>query len=519
MIVLLISLACGLTTLWLPLGRDHGEMLFVSDLMLHGGAPYKDAWLIRPPGLLFIYGAAIAAFGKTTLTLRLLDIIWQSATALALAYLGRKFYNDLAGFFAGILYSIAYFLGNDYWNLGNGDAFIALPATLAMISLLPSNSGSKKIWDFASGLFIGIVFLIRYNHGLIFLPAIAIIFAYEVDEQSYHFWNRLRRLAVVMAGFIACVGLFVAYLYIKGALKDFFYILFVFLPKYAVQTYDEKIIRLLIAIASIHIKFGVKFILITIPAFLSIVFILVRERKKQRLVEISWLLAALIGIVSMLKFFGYHWLPLFAPLSLLAGLFFELVHRSLANRRIGWGLIGLAIACICVVSFFRLFGPVIIDRVRSSVALSTNQMSYQSYWKRFGNLQSGGDFSASANYLSAEYLMQHTTPGEPVFIWGNEALIYYLADRYPPTRFFSNYPIIAKWHSQSSYQTLLSDLRRKPPVFILLVSQDVMPWVTGQGRDSLTLLGLFPELRQFILDHYELTKTIENIHITKRKEN
>ena len=512
------SMLCGLTSCWLVLGRDQGIGLYIADVLRTGGAPYKDAWEIRPPGIFYIYAAAISAFGKTALALRLLDLITHTLTALALVHLGRRLYSESAGLWAGLLYPAVYFLGNDFWNLGNTDGSVALPSVLALCCVLEHRRGSRSAWDFGAGLLMGVVFLVRFTQGLIYLPVLALIFASQVHARPYGWTPRIFRLALITAGFLLINGLFVLHMHMRGALGDFLYTLFVFAPKYAVLTYDRNWTEFLRSIAGLHFFFTIKYALVTVPALLACSWIAVRERSAFGLAGILWLLSALLGMEVMAKYYAYHWLPLFAPLALMAGWFFGQVMRSLRTGRRVIGIAGLVILAYCVGSFAARFGPVAVERFRDAVSLSLGTQTQSDYLRKFDTLDRGSDFSATANYRSAEYLRQHTQPGDPVFVWGFETLIYYLADRNPPTRFCSNYPIVAKWHRQDWYEELVEQIKTTRPVYILLVSRDAMPWITGHGLDSLsTLKRNHPELRDFISENYDLETTIENIHLCRYK--
>ena len=519
LIVLLVSLVCAMSTLWLPLGRDHGIGLYIADVMLDGGAPYKDAWEIRPPGIFYFYAAAITAFGKNALALRLLDLLTHVLTALALFHLGRRLFGVGAGLVAGVVYPIVYFFGNDFWNLGNTDGSVALPSVLALLCLLGSRRGPRPAWDLLAGVLMGVVFLVRFTHGLLYLPVLALLFASGAHVKPCRFGSRFRRLVVVSLGFVGCLGLFLTHMGFKGALGDFFYTLFVFAPKYAVLTYDGDLMTFLKPAVRLHALFVTKYILVTIPALLGCLWIAVRERTAPGLAAVLWLVSALLGMEVMAKFYAYHWLPLFAPLSLLAGF---LIHRVLGSLRRGSyvvGIIGLVVLAYCAGSFTLRFGPVAYDRYGSALALSAGTMGVEDYRGRFDTWKRGSDFSATANYTCAAYLKQQTRPDDPVFIWGFETLIYYLADRRPPTRFCSNYPIVAKWHRQDWYEELLQTLKDRPPAYVLLVTHDAMPWITGHSLDSLgTLRARFPELRDFIDVNYELEATIENIHVCRLRK-
>lgn len=510
--ILLTVLIAGGPTLWLPLGRDQGNGLFIADVLRHGGAPYKDAWNILPPGIYYLYALGLEIFGKQPLTLRLLDLFWQTATALALCCLGARLFGRRAGLAAGLLYAVVYFLGNDFWNLGNTDAYVALPMTLALLAVLPQARGPRWLWDLSAGVAIGAAFLLRFTHGLLFLPVILLLFYGAEGSRRARLRAACRRLFTIGFGFILALAGILAHLWAAGAWDDFYYTLFVFAPRYAMLTHHGSAAAFLTFLAEVVAGFGWKFALLTGPALAMSVWALSRERNYRTLAAMLWLAGTLAGIAVMAKFYAYHWLPLFAPLALLTGWFYQALAGAWRRKLWPIAVPATALALGGLALFFSAFGPLGARRLVDVWQLSSGALTADAHRQRFDSLPHGGDFSASANYRAAAYLRLHTAPTDGVFIWGFETLVYFLADRRPPTRFCSNYPLIAKWRKPEWVEELTAALAANPPVYVVLVTRDAMPWITGQGRDSTALLKAeYPELREFILNNYRVEQVIENL--------
>lgn len=58
----------------LSFGRDQGIYATVADGILRGQMPYRDVWDFKPPGSSWLYALAQAAFGKTMLAVRLVEV-------------------------------------------------------------------------------------------------------------------------------------------------------------------------------------------------------------------------------------------------------------------------------------------------------------------------------------------------------------------------------------------------------------------------------------------------------------
>jgi len=513
LLILFAVIIAGWPTIWLPLGRDHGTAAYIGDLILKGKMPFTDAWEIRTPGIYYIYALAITLFGKTGEAVRYMDLLYQFFTALALYFLGRRWFNALTGTIAALLYVMVYFWSTDFWSLFDTDSTIALPAVLALLAILPHHRGPRAGWDFITGLLIAAVVLIRITQGLLFLPILTAILLERMNDRPYRWKARLFRILTMSLGFIGALGFYAAYLVYKGAFHDFYYTLFVFAPQYTALTQQKSFMDFLHFAAPIHWHFIFKFGLPVLPALTAGGLILIHRRSAAGFTLLLWCLATLLAIDVMAKFYAYHWLPLFAPMALLAGFLAGLGYDLFSQKRVFLALLIVVVFLYGLSGFISRFGPAALKRVENAWVLETGELDYFRYLEQF----SSGDSSIAANYAAVKYLKEHTKPDDPVFIWGFEPEIYYLSDRYPPTRFFINYPIIARWHRKDWYEELLRDLIEKPPVYVLLLADDAMPWITGEGLDSLQLLGRFPELRRFFLDNYQLEQTIAPIHVLRHQ--
>src|SRR5260221_8420815 len=97
----------SLSILLFSFGRDQGIYALVADVMLKGGMPYRDAWDFKPPGIFLTYAFAQGVFGKSMLSIRLLEVIGLVATVFGLQRLGHVFFDrPKAGLVAGALASL-----------------------------------------------------------------------------------------------------------------------------------------------------------------------------------------------------------------------------------------------------------------------------------------------------------------------------------------------------------------------------------------------------------------------------
>ena len=107
--LVVISVLILVPTLIYPFGRDQGIFGYAGHSVLRGGVPFRDFWDPKPPALYYVYALAELFFGYSMSSVRVLDFIWQAATAALIFALARRLSGSgRAACAAGLLYILAY---------------------------------------------------------------------------------------------------------------------------------------------------------------------------------------------------------------------------------------------------------------------------------------------------------------------------------------------------------------------------------------------------------------------------
>jgi hypothetical protein len=209
------------------------------------------------------------------------------------------------------------------------------------------------------------------------------------------------------------------------------------------------------------------------------------------------------------KYFGYHWqtvLPLLAVLAA-AGVPRLLAHVRLDRRWIPAA--GLLAAVIWS-------GAANWGVYRDAVGAASGTAGRDRWLARFGRPYAG-DNSFAATRWAADYVREHTAPGDPVLVWGFEPAVYLLSDRWPDTRFFFNVPVAAPFVPGTWREEFKRDLEQRPPTLMLVLRHDAIPWANGRTDDSAAQLADWPWLADWLEQGYTVETEIEDFTIYRRR--
>jgi len=86
------------------LERDEGEYAYAGQLMLHGLAPYKEAYTMKLPGTYAAYAAIMALFGQNPAGIHLGVMLVNLGCIVLVFLLGRKLLDDTTGVVAAAVF-------------------------------------------------------------------------------------------------------------------------------------------------------------------------------------------------------------------------------------------------------------------------------------------------------------------------------------------------------------------------------------------------------------------------------
>jgi hypothetical protein len=225
-----------------------------------------------------------------------------------------------------------------------------------------------------------------------------------------------------------------------------------------------------------------------------------------------WGLAAatVVSVLIQGKFFRYQWVVAFPFLALLGGfgavtLFADLQEWAASPRRREL-LYALILGALL---FLAPETPGALYNMSGFVRWLAGKDTYAEHLARY---------PASANVVLGKRIKATTRPDETILVWGFEPVIYFVAERSAPTRFYLNFFVTTAWDNAPWRAELMEDLRRNPPAVIAVRRRDILPFQRGHLLDSAALLEEFPDLRAFVETRYDEAEEIGTLVLYRRRE-
>jgi hypothetical protein len=382
-----------------------------------------------------------------------------------------------------------------------------------------------KASSFVAGLLLGYACWLKYN-AIAFLPFVAFLPYLDTSgldrdpprvslSISWRSW--LAKVALVLAGLVAAIGIVLAWIVFKGAWAAMKEAQFEVLPRYAAMAVQRRPHYLLAVFARTNYFLGEWNLWATLAGLL--VAWLRRDLRRFAPVFLA-ALTAYAAVVMQARFHDYYFqtcYPFFAAIwAYLVVSVYEGTRALAANfRQRGWRLAsGLVWIAFANAVFWPLPGE-----------FNKLTMRYEELreWRADpGTFYSGYPWQLPLEQLRGQlevihYLEKNAKPSDGVYLWSADCAIYYLSGHEPPTRFVSDEFIMSPWCPYSWRGELMRDLRYGQPRFIVVARQDAVPIITYVNLDSEAFLKRFPELDTFIVENYRPVADFESFVLYRRQ--
>jgi hypothetical protein len=495
------SFLIGSVSLVYPFGRDQGIYAYIGKLILDGRIDYKYSYNLRPPAIHYTYALGQLLFGQSMFGMRVFDLIWQFATSAALFLIVYRISNRMAlGLICSLFYVFLYYRF-DYWHTLQTEGFMNLPLSIAVLLLLPrpldrgSDDSSRPLHVLISGSSFAIAILFKFTI-LVFLPLLLFLFLY---------FKQIRSLFIFITGIAAVLLLTVLYYYVNDALHYFFEMQFVQIPLYAGYGFQTEttgfvlmnIVRLLTGSAYSPL------IWLTLLALIYTLFN--SELNFERLLIFLWAFAAVVSLIIQWRFFLYHFVIVIPPLISGSALFFstiirtgEIVPLSSSAR---WKRFSVYAMSGGIILYILIAGKPYVKNYADLYSYMTGVTTLKDLYINNG-VTSDSVFTIAKILQITEVVNNNSLPGEKIYVWGNEPLIYYRSNHDCASRFTSNVPLYWKDRAGPYRIEFLNEMNQNKPSLILVAKRDPMYYLTGLQVTSESMLKEFPEFEGLLKEKY-----------------
>ena len=477
-----------------PMGADQALYAYVGDRIRAGGLPYRDAWDQKPPAVHFLY-AGMRALWKGDAVVPAADIAAAAAVAYLLYRIGAVVGPAGSGAAAALLFL---FLSNPSLTRLAGirlrsqcETFIAVIVCGALLILLRQRrSGHAALW---AGVLLGLAFTFKYN---------AAVFAAAAASAAW--LARRFTLADAMkmaAGFSIPVAIVLAVFAIGGTLRPLIDATIVYNLQYSGETYGA--VSPLQYLLTFPIERARADALWTLGGAGCLLLLAGATGSRERLVPVVWVAAACASIaINGSRSLPQYFIQAGPALALAAGWGGALAWQWIAStfgRRAR--PVAIAAALAVAVGVWRVIDaqlPKLVEQTVFDARRALGLIPRDVYLARFDDDRK---YSARAAASLGEYLRVHSTPSQPVYVFGFTCGAYIDADRASASRFFWSRPVIVGFKAGVpgyGAEGMLSELEINRPAVIALQQKD---WAPDVADSAAFFLGT-PRLSGWLHAHY-----------------
>lgn len=453
---------CLPSLLFAPFGRDQGIYAWMAEGLLHGQRLYLELWDHKGPLPPLLYALVFSLFGLNEIAVRIFDIGLLLAALAALLY--RR---GLAGWSSAFFFLLL--VCPDWWRSAQPDLWAAefFVIAIALATLKTARA------DFVAGVLLGLCVWIKPVYALLALP-FGVRLLWTALKGG---WPEDRRFLAGLVGVVLPTLLLIIWLAQTGTLAAMLEAMVSFnLSAHAnVSEIDQGYWP------------SVNLLFFPLPSWrdpqvwpaVTLVFL-----GTLGLFRAGWwggalLLVSWLGLAAQRHFFVYHYLPFFGALALVAG---EGMAMLLAAHR--WRLVLVTFIIIMQAPFVLLIG-------KTALPFWQGQQVEAAIAKPEG-------FSSLLIRQAADKVAELTTPEDKVYLWGYDALIFFLSHRQSASRYGFSYPLRVG-DSAARRAEVMGALELHPPKLVVVQTADSNSLLEKTSAEA---LPEFVALAAFIGQNY-----------------
>jgi len=409
---------------------------------------YRDIFDNKPPFLYLLYSLV----SSDQFMIRLISLIFGLLSVWVFFYLAKKlFENTKASYISTALFAVLFGLPLIEGNIANAENFMLLLNILAgyfVFKSLDAKSNNHRfkililagiflsfsflfkivaVFDFAA--FFAFLFFVNYSKGLLDMVKIKTLI------------KEIKNLLPLLIGFIVPIVLVFVFFIFNQAFSNF--LTATLFSNVGYVGYGNKLI---IPQGFLILK------LMLLGGFSLFVFYKRRSFGNSFTFVTLWLAFSLFNAYFSQRPYTHYVLVLLPSFCLMIGLF---IINNNFSKTSGILVITSFIAVLLSFTFYTktvLYYP-------NFISFLANTQNIYSYRKFF-------DQNTQVNYELASYISSHSSSKDNIFLWGNNAQVYYLTDKLSPGKYTVAYHITGYKDGISNTE---EGLKISQPKFIVIM--------------------------------------------------
>ncbi|HEX5127076.1 MAG TPA: glycosyltransferase family 39 protein [Rhodocyclaceae bacterium] len=433
---------------------DESSSILMAQSIINGHLPYTELWNVKPPLLYYIFSSFIAIFGPTIEAVRLGGTICVALCAICVYFCAKKIWSSRVGLFAGIISIILMTtIGGSQSTMSEHLALVPLLLSLVVLIRGKLTPGKAAL----VGALLSAAGMIRLNLAFV---AVAVMLLVLFSSSIRNGYGRIVLLfSIAISGLAVIAATAVPHL-VTGTAD--LWLSAVFLAPLSYASSQHGLIGSALRLLFFFIRAGSGLGLVVFLA--ALVFLKVSWRKSgadtptktsitdmERLVLMTYFASTALSILFSGGAFQHYLIQVAPFMAMFAAAVLVPAFEQLQSpmKRRAWG----AIACIIVIA-----------------SLIPALMGYKSIVYHAVTHETLRD---SPEYAIADYLRQHTRPGDGIYMMSDHIVYWFLG--MPPIDKAVTHPSnIAKEYllkhmpgEQTTTALALTDLLSKAPRYIV----------------------------------------------------
>jgi 4-amino-4-deoxy-L-arabinose transferase-like glycosyltransferase len=417
--IVLITAALRIPFLDLPFERDEGGYAYIASRLDAHELPYRDWIDQKPPGIFWIYRAALTLPLESVRAVHLVAILVSAASSCALFFLARRFVSSFWAFSASAAFAL--FSADPFieGTAANTEIFMLLPLLLSQIVFLRvlDKTSHRIVLIVLCGALIGIATIFK-QVAAVNWPLLIGLFPILIASEDR--WRRTVRFgAWLTLGVLTVWWVVAVYFWWHDALTQFLSTAFAYNFEYVSSLNWTDRWRLS---SETLTRLAHSELFLWILSATGLVAAFYRRENISLLFVGGWIAASLVAVGASGYFFPHYFQQLLPPLILAAVIGAQWLEQSRRWRNI-W-IPRLLLTVILVALSLRASWP---------------------FWFAYSPAEAAqkiypGDFVADMRKIAAR-VAELTSSDRRVFVFGAEPEVFFYAHRVSATRYIFIFPL------------------------------------------------------------------------------